>query len=345
MDKPRLEKPIVSSEKQEISVPETHTTESRQELEGLIAHEATETEEAIQKITRQLQASQEPTAELSATQQEEKIQKYQEKHLPKHLRKNLQSGSLFGKALNLFLERKTEKHGLENLPEKGPFLVVSNHFGADSEHLAALLKDFDTHIAASKTIHWERSPIRRWSLEKIRAIITPESLAHLSDGEKNALIERMPDGFNKTQYQKILAREKEAPESDMGTRLDFIRNSVALLSRGDVIVVFPEGLWLYEGGDDLPRAQTMYRGYEGIEIIAKQFERLTGKELPIVPITIHTDKDKKKIIDIGTPLILSKNESGLSDVDWCMAHIAQSLPEEQRGYYSKIAEQLPNTKA
>jgi hypothetical protein len=84
------------------------------------------------------------------------------------------------------------------------------------------------------------------------------------------------------------------------------------------------------------RKAEMKRGYPGIEIVARQYKKLTGEELPIIPTVFIEDETtgKKKVV-VGKPLLLSENNSVVRDIDWCMAHIAAMLPEEQRGYYKQ----------
>lgn len=329
----------------ETEVPEKIINQNPDDLKELAERERGNSLEAADEIARKLKTSANPENEEHTTaQREKKIREYQERHIPDRLREKKENGSLLNKVIALFVERRIERRGIENLPQEGPFLVVCNHFPPEiaTLPLLATLKGYDTHVVSGQ-MNWEDFFLG-WALKKIRGLSVPESLSHLSDREKDELLERMPEGFDKKQYRKLIAKERgESSENDNAARLKFIRESVALLSRGDVIVIYPEGIWLYDGDKRHPsRSETMYQGYEGIEVIGKQFEKLTGKELPIIPIAIYSKggEAEKTTMDIGKPLILTENDSGLSGIDWCMAHVARFLPESQRGYYREMAEKL-----
>lgn len=125
-----------------------------------------------------------------------------------------------------------------------------------------------------------------------------------------------------------MARE----EVDRSGLVTLIRSSVALLSRGDVLIIYPEGLWLYDGNNDTPRSHSMYKGYDGFTVIAEQYKKLTGEDVPIIPIGFYEANETKQVT-IGTASTLRDNDSELSNTDWYMQQIAEMLPEHQRGYY------------
>jgi 1-acyl-sn-glycerol-3-phosphate acyltransferase len=240
--------------------------------------------------------------------------------------------SLIAAGLEKYYLEAAEVNGLENLPEEGPFIVLANHFNVkETEAILSLLKDYDAHIVASKKVHGEH-PFRKIGLSILRGISSPESLANLSVEEKQALLDRIPDDFIRQKYEEVIERE-ESGDLDKAGLLQFVKGSVALLTRGDVLVVYPEGLWLYDGESDAPRSRSMYKGYGGFDIIAKQYQKLTGKDVPIVPMSVFEEEGNRKI-SIGTPKTTNQNDSDFSDVDWYMHQIADMLPEDQRGYYS-----------
>lgn len=208
----------------------------------------------------------------------------------------------------------------ERLPKQGPFLVVSNHFGGETPILLGLCSGYDVHLVASEELNWKRSSFRAWLMRKLRMISVKDSLNLLSEKEKEELLKRVPKRGQKG-YRLIIQREKRGYIPD---NRDYIEQSLALLSRGDVLVIYPEGLFLYNGKKEL------HQGYRGLELIAKYYEESTSQKLLIVPVAILSEKNQQgRRIRIGKPLLLSKNQT----TDWVMTHLAQLLPEDQRGFY------------
>lgn len=266
----------------------------------------------------------------------EKVRTYQEKYLPEGLRSQKKVNMVIAAGLEALYARSANFEGLENLPESGPFIVLANHFNVkETEILLATLKKYDAHVVAAEKVHGEH-PIRKIGLNAIRGVTAPETLAHLSPEEKEDLPSRVSDDFAKEKYQEIIDREAEG-EIDRSGLLKFIRSAVALLSRGDVLIIYPEGLWLYDGENDSPRSQSLYKGYDGFNVIAEQYEKLTGQDVPIVPISFY-EEDGQKEVKIVAPSTIRDNDSDLSDTDWYMQQIADNLPEEQRGYYTQKSE-------
>ena len=270
---------------------------------------------------------------------EQRIKEYQDRYLPSHLRKK--GMGVISKILTYMSTKgeRFDKEGEENIPEKGPFIVISNHWGGasgvdESMTLLRTFKEHDLHLTAGKEIWWNRSPILKWLFKQMGTIPVEESLSNLTDAEKEEALLRQGEEAQPI-YRKIIDREKEGK---LPTNAEFVRQAVALLSRGDALGIYPEGLWLDpQGSRRLREKSELKKGYAGIELVARQYEKLTGEELPILPTANIEDLEtgKRKVI-IGKPLLLSKNESGQSDTDWCMAHIAEMLPVEQRGYYKEI---------
>ena len=261
----------------------------------------------------------------------DKIRNYQEKYLPEGMRSQKKVNLVISAGMELMYARQADIEGMENLPEKGPFIVVANHFNLkETEILLATLKNYDTHVVASEKVHGEH-PIRGLGVRAIRGLTSPDSLSHLSQEEKRALLDRIPDQFVRQKYQEIIDRE-EAGEVDRSGLVELIRSSVALLSRGDVLIIYPEGLWLYDGQDGAPRSHYLYKGYDGFAVIAEQYKKLTGEDVPIVPIGFY-EEDGKKQVKIGNASTLRDNDTELSNTDWYMRQIAEQLPEKQRGYY------------
>ena len=266
----------------------------------------------------------------------EKISAFQEKYLPEGMRTQKKVNLVIAAGMELLYARRANIEGVENLPESGPFIVVANHFNVkETEILLATLKNYDAHLVAAKKIHGEH-PITKLKLKAVRGITVPESLAHLSPEEKEELLERIPSGRIKEKYQAVVDQEA-AGETDRTGLIEFVRSSVALLSRGDVLVIYPEGLWLFDGEHGEPRGQNLYQGLDGFSTIAEQYKKLTGEDVPIIPISVFKENTQSEV-RIGNPSFIADNDTELSTTDWYMQQIADRLPEDQRGHYGNSEE-------
>lgn len=265
-----------------------------------------------------------------------RIEQYQDRYLPDYLRGK--KGFVARTLTRLWtgISGKCEKEGTEKIPERGPYIVVGNHFGGgDAEAVLDTFKDTNLHFAIAKEMWWNSNPIQRWLLKKFGMIPIEESLSNLSEQEKEEALKRQ-GGNGKKVFRKIIDREKMG---GVPANVEFVRQAVALLSRGDSVGVYPEGLWLRpEGIGKLSREhKEMKQGYRGIELIANQYRKLTGKELLIIPTAYIEDaKTKTRKLIVGQQLKLSENDTDLNGTDWAMTRVAEMLPEEQRGYYKSL---------
>ncbi|GEM_PF-1018752 len=308
--------------------------ETKQEVK---AESREEREQEIERLKQEIQdkTAEQPPVQESAEVRAQKIKEYQEKYLPDYLRgkKGFVAKAITG--LWTRMSGKLEGQGNENIPEKGPFIVIGNHFGGgDAEAILQTFKDTDLHFGIAKEMWWNTPA--KWLLKKFGMIPVEESLSNISEQEKEEALQRQ-GGNGKKVFRKIIDREKTGGVS-MST--EFVRQAVAVLSRGDSLGVYPEGLWLNpQGVGKLSRERKeMKQGYRGIELVASQYKKLTGEELPIIPTAYIEDaKTKTRKLIVGQPLKLSENDTELNGTDWAMAHIASMLPEEQRGYYKDTA--------
>jgi 1-acyl-sn-glycerol-3-phosphate acyltransferase len=264
------------------------------------------------------------------------IAEYKERYLPKYL-KEKRRGIIDIASSIIEGSVKFDIINQENIPEKGPFLVVANHFG-DGEDIALLktLKKQNLHITLGKNRWWDLSPVHQWVFKKLGFIPVNESLANLSEQEKEEALKRQPDKYTQKVFRKIIDKEKQGNFSvDDG----LARQTVAALVNGDAVSIFPEGLWLNPEGSH--NKAELGRAYRGVEIIAKQYKRLTGEELTILPAAFICDRETgKKELKFGEQLTLNKNYTPLNGTDWCMSKLADMLPEEQRGYYKGINQNI-----
>lgn len=343
MPKKSKEKAPESATEEEIVSPEA-SVEPQGEAKEVIEEKPEEVAEEIKKLEEEvakiIDQGDVVETEDDKEQRAQKIKEYQDKYIPDYLRSKKQT--LFSKIACYFQSGrgKLEREGQENMPEKGPYLVICNHWGGqDAESLIRTFKKDNLHMAAAKEVWWNRGAFFRWIFKKMGTIPVEESLSNLTEEEKEAALLRQDDYTQKC-FRKIIDKEKSGSRS---SNIEFVRQSVAVLSRGDAVGIFPEGLWLNPHGSAMnPREkEELKQGYGGMELLARQYQKLTGEELPIVPTAFIKDPEtKKRKVIIGKPLLLSENNTELSDTDWCMAHVAKMLPEHQRGYYTDMAEEI-----
>ena len=245
---------------------------------------------------------------------------YVKSHLPEHLKRPSVVAKFYAKATHVvlrFLEKigRFNVEGREKIPAQGPCLLVANHTRFFDEGKLAAISGRAVKVIGAD-MHFDH-PIKRFLMRKIGVIEVPATLSHLSREEKQSLMERVPKGA-RAYYQKVLDRDEKGTLERKALRA-FLETTTASLVNGDAVAFFPEGLWLYEG-------HKLRKAYPGIEAIAKQYKKLTGKDLPIVPVGI-TDT----AIKVAQPMALGKDQT-VHDV---MKEVARCLPETARGYYAE----------
>lgn len=303
--------------------------ETEMENSELVAEQIENLRQKISKIGGKEQS---PVVSEIIDSDAEKIKQYQNQHLPNYLKNGK---GLFSRVLSDIWTRGTnfETEGKENIPKTGPFLVICNHFGSgDTQAILKTFQERNLHLAVGRSIWWDGSFISRWFLKQLKSIPVQESLANLSEQEKEEALLRQGWQGRKA-FRKIIEQEKRGK---LAVDTDFVRQAVAVLSRGETVGIFPEGLWLNPEGVVREKAE-MKRGYRGLELIASQYKRLTGDDLLVVPTAFDENREtnNKKLI-IAKPVRLIDNDSDLDNTDWCMGKVADMLPEEKRGYYKNI---------
>lgn len=205
-----------------------------------------------------------------------KQREYVEKYTPNHL-KNYSPTLLY--RMMKFLGKAGLKRvsGKEKLP-KGPKLFIANHRnpGRETAYLMSSL-DSPVYITSGEKMNFG-IPGLRYVMKKLGMIPLRETLSHyetLSDEEKNKLVRRAPPTQWKT-HRQIL---EEGSKNSMGN-IKYIRNAASILMQGKDVGVYAEGP-LSRLKDDSRRA------YAGYALIAREYQRQTGKKLPIVPVGIN----------------------------------------------------------
>jgi 1-acyl-sn-glycerol-3-phosphate acyltransferase len=251
------------------------------------------------------------------------VAEYVRKNVPKHLQRTTvfeaahqKISALVMGVLNVFGQMKLR--GAERVPQEGGFVMVSNHTRFFDESKLLALIGRPAHIVAAD-MHANTSFFHKWFMKAIGTLEVDSTLNNLTEEEKTALMVRVPKGA-RAYYQKVIDRDREKASLKAGRKqMAFLQSTVALLIKGEPVILFPEGLWLYEG-------KMMRKAYGGIEFIAKEYKRVTGKDLPIVPVGISEGKAT------AGEVVAMTADGSVHDV---MRKVAALLPEEERGYYGQ----------
>jgi len=320
---PAFERGGALPEREFDEMPTAEMQSGRERLREAKEEQTATDERAAEEILDDITARYKIPAEAAPDQA--KINAYQERSIPPYLKNKQDREPLAVRLYGMFASAEGMKEAREALPKDGPFLVVANHSGGESPVILSLLKEYDAHIAAGEELNFNRSGFRKWLLEKMRMLPVRESLANLNDKEKAELLERVPGEKRKAAYRQIVEREKDGGAA---ANKEFIKATVALLSRGDVVAMFPEGLFLYDDNKGLRQA------YGGVELIAREYKRLTGKDLPIVPVSVWSNAEGKRI-EVGEAITLERGDKALSGTERIMRELAELLPEDLHGAYAE----------
>ena len=201
-----------------------------------------------------------------------KRQKYTEKNLPAYL--DIEKTSLVFKAFKFFSKFSLkEVSGKESLPS-GEKLFIVNHRGGESGRLVAAL-DNPIHIVSAETINWSEEGMFKWFLKKIGAIPIKETFSHLSEEQKQEVVKKAP------------SREKEihaeATKNIGRGNLKNIKTMVATLLKGEDLAIFTEGPFSRLEEDER-------KSYAGYALVAREYKRITGEDLNIIPTGIRNSK-------------------------------------------------------
>lgn len=197
--------------------------------------------------------------------------------------------------LRVFTRCRVE--GLDNVPTKGPFILVSNHLNlVDPPVLGALLPRRITFMAKDELF---RTPIVGWAVAR---------------------------------YGAFPVRRGQADRQAL-------RTAVAVLERGGVVGMFPEGT----------RSKTgkMKEAHPGAAMLAAL------ASVPVLPVALTGTESFRSVfsilarsevtVRIGKPFTIDRNRSRKESLEGAtramMARVAALLPEERRGYYAVAAKE------
>lgn len=251
---------------------------------------------------------------------EARVTAYVEKHLPEYLKHDHVAAKVHRAALRVYVDVQEalgmlSVEGREYVPADGPFLVVANHSRpSDDKRILGILRR-PIHIATAD-FHFNMTPISRWLMKQLGEIEIRPSLSNLSPEEQRAIIPRLSNRMEQSYYEGVIA-DGEKGKAALLKNMTFLRTTVATLLRREPVLFFPEGLWTYEG-------HVLRKAYPGLELVAREYRRLTGEDLPILPIGLD---DRR--VRIGETVSFTEEET----TDSMMRRVATLLPEEARGYY------------
>jgi len=199
--------------------------------------------------------------------------------------------------------------GLEHLPESGPCLVVANHFNGPGVWVglpAALLSAVIGRARPDATVRGvgvaAYHDARLWGIVPIPEWLTEAIFCRFYAVYGIIRMPNMPAGAQR--------------------RSTAARAVLKALSRGDVVLLFPEG------GNV---SQFIMRR---IQIGVGNLVALAGRAgVPIVPGAVTVDADGRFCVCLG-PAITTGGRSGRELEDAIGAHIAEMLPPELRGPYA-----------
>lgn len=216
--------------------------------------------------------------EISPEERRALIDDYVNRHVPEYLQE-LKPSLIYKLAQKLGHWRLKEILGQDNLPEREK-LFIANHRGGETGKLIGALSE-PVHIAAGETVNWSRSRLFVGLLKRLGMVKIKETFSNLSPEDKSLVIERARNSQKES--------HRQVAENDSLNNLDNIRAMVALLLRGENVALFSEGLFSRLEND--PRIS-----YAGYGLIAKEYERVSGKKLSIIPTGIG-----KKKVAFGEP--------------------------------------------
>ncbi len=207
----------------------------------------------------------------------EEIRRYVASHYPPESRRFL-SDVAYGlfRTVNQLLHFRQRVEGHERVPES-PYLIVASHEGGESGKLAAAFEQ-PLHITAGRVTNFS-SPLRRALFTLLKIIPFGESLGNLSREERRTAVDTTRSPFERRAYETVLRRTET---SGLRSVSEDIRRAVACLLEGEPVVVYPQGIFS-RGREGRP-------GSGGYSLIAQEYKRLTGQELPILPVEVKKEK-------------------------------------------------------
>jgi len=214
----------------------------------------------------------------------EKLRVYVDRHRPFELR---QRAPLLYRILRNFGAHKIKSvRGRENIPS-GPVVFIANHDGGETPKLVAAV-DRPIHIVSAQSTNWQR-PLAAFFMRRLGMIPIQESLSHLSRLEINELNSSNGRFVSGKHYNEVWQRSVKG-------NAEKIRCMCSLLVLGRSIAIFPQGLI-----ENVTARADIRRAYAGYALVAREYKKLTGRDIPIVPVAIH-----KTTVGFGKPFLIDE---------------------------------------
>lgn len=206
----------------------------------------------------------------------ERVERYKEKYIPEHIQgKPPLLYTIYKKLGGMFVR---EVRGKENVPEEAA-LFISTHRGGESGRLMAAL-DRPVHIAAAEVINW-KDTVKAFFMRKLQMIPVRETFSQLTRDQQKRVVDHIPNIFS-----GLKKRHKEAMQvkaSLGGGNIRNIKTMAALLLDGRDVAIFSEGPFSFLKEDDR-------QSYAGFSLVAREYKRMTGKNIPVVPVGIRNSR-------------------------------------------------------
>lgn len=247
---------------------------------GIILFSSSATLEAItEEESVKIPADLEPEKDYTNRQQQ-----YISRHTPDYLQGN---PSLLYRFLRFFGEnRLKEVHGKKQLP-KGPKLYISTHRSPWGDAINIFgASDNQVHVASDKTMNW--TPLRAYFMRKIGSIPVRGTLSNLTEQQKKDLKNRS-DILSQYDLNRLIKRGDNYTSDNIA----HIRTMVSMLMQGKDIAIMAEG-------PEMGRSEEN-KAYAGYALVAREYRRQTGKDLPIVPVSSY-----ERRIAFGKPFYVDK---------------------------------------